>query len=789
MVIAKIDPNVESEDESVDGNDYPEGVAIPLQPSWKNAPTVSKLNKDVTDARPAFDAHVANVQKYLDLRDGKLKVKIPKGQSITQPKLVRKQNEWRYASLTEALLASKDMYDVTPSTHADTAAARDNAIIINKQFEVDIDRVEFIDKYVRTAVDEGVVIVRSGWEFEEEIVEKKVPVMIQVMNPQAQQQLIQAQQAVQMGQMDPMQFQMMRAQAQQQLQTVESGEYEIIEETIVLYNRPTLEVCDYDKVLLDPTCGGDLDKAGMIAYQFQTSRAELREDGKYRNIDSITSDDDVTLGESSSDEESFNYNDLAREKIDAMEYWGDWDIHGDGTLVPIVATYVGSVMIRLEENPFPDNTPPFTKVVYLPKRRDVYGGEPDAVLIEEHQDIIGAVTRGMIDLMGKSANAQQGISANALDPAQKIRFEQGKDYLFNPDVDPTKAFFMSTYPEIPQSAMQMIEFQERGAEALTSIRAFSASEGGNAMGATATAVKTASDATSKREMAILRRMSTGLVEIGRKIISMNAINLDDEEVINMTDDEEVTISRDGIQGKFDLSLSVSTPEVDMEQAQDLGFMLQTIGPNMDPGLQSMLLAQIARLKKMPELAKRIEEYKPEPDPAAEKVKELQAALLEAQVKNEQAKGTENQADTELKYAKAESEKAKARALESTADMTDLDFVQKKDGTQELRGEAGKRQDHKRASAMENQKAVNSIDDQRVSAALDKENPLYGSSSPTPQKEGGSGKPKGSGIKEPEVFSANNHYQKSLDNMLPGMDTPAENMEDSLVLQGAGRPIT
>ncbi|RLF06887.1 MAG: hypothetical protein DRJ64_04055, partial [Thermoprotei archaeon] len=732
---------------------------------------------------------VASVDKYLAIRDGKLKAKIQKGRSKFQPKLVRKQNEWRYASLTEALLASEDMYDVEPSTHADTTSARDNAIIINKQFEVDIDRVGFIDKYVRTAVDEGTVIVRTGWEFEEEIIEVTKPVMIQVMNPQMQQQLQQAQQAVQMGQMDPMQFQMMQQQAQQQLQTVESGQYETVEELSTIYNRPTIEVCDYDKVLLDPTCGGDLDKAGMIAYQFQTSKAELNEDPKYKNVAAILYDSEETLSESDAEKESFNYGDEARKKIDAIEYWGDWDIHGDGSLVAIVATYVGNTMIRLEENPFPDQKAPFTKVVYLPKRGNVYGGEPDAVLIEEHQDIIGAVTRGMIDLMGKSANSQQGISANALDPAQKIRFEQGKDYLFNPDVDPTKAFFMSTYPEIPQSAMQMIQFQEQGAEALTSIRAFSASQGGNSMGATATAVKTASDATNKREMAILRRLSSGLIEIGRKILAMNAVNLEDEEVVRITDEEEVTISRETLDGKYDLRLSVSTPEVDMEQAQDLGFMLQTIGPNMDPGLQGVILGKIARLKKMPELAKRIEEYKPEPDPMEEEIKQLQRDLLEAQVNNERAKGTENQADTELKYAKAESEKAKARALESTADMTDLDFVQKKDGTQELRGEAGKMRDHKRAGEMENQKAVNSIDDQRVSAALDKENPIYGSSSPTPPKEGSSGKPRGSGVKKPVVFNANNHYQKSLDNVLPGMDTPSENLKDGLVLKGSGRPIS
>ena len=80
-----------------------------------------------------------------------------------------------------------------------------------------------------------------------------------------------------------------------------------------------------------------------------------------------------------------------------------------------------------------------------------------------------------------------------------------------------------------------------------------------------------------------------------------------KKIIRITDEEEVTISRDELAGNFDVKLTISTPEVDQEQAQDLGFMLQTIGPNMDPGLQSVILGKIARLKKMPDLAKQIEE--------------------------------------------------------------------------------------------------------------------------------------------------------------------------------------
>ena len=65
---------------------------------------------------------------------------------------------------------------------------------------------------------------------------------------------------------------------------------------------------------------------------------------------------------------------------------------------------------------------------------------------------------------------------------------------------------------------------------------------------------------------------------------------------------------------------------------------------MDPGMEALILAEIADLKRMPEFAERIRSFKPEPDPMQIKMQELQIALLEAQIANEQSKATKNNAD-------------------------------------------------------------------------------------------------------------------------------------------------
>jgi len=91
-----------------------------------------------------------------------------KGRSSIQPKLIRKQAEWRYSSLAEPFLSTEDLFNTAPVTYEDRTGAIQNGLVLNNQFNTKIQKVRFIDDYVHTAVAEGTVIVRVGWDFEEE---------------------------------------------------------------------------------------------------------------------------------------------------------------------------------------------------------------------------------------------------------------------------------------------------------------------------------------------------------------------------------------------------------------------------------------------------------------------------------------------------------------------------------------------------------------------------------------------------------------------------------------------
>lgn len=677
-----------------DPTNLSELVSEPLT-TWKNPPKLTDLKQDLQDAKPIHSNQVDKITEWLDNLNvtGKAKVKVIEGNSAVTPKLIRKQAEWRYAALSEPYLSRPDLFNVEPITWEDKKAALQNQLVLNSQFNTKIDKVNFIDTFVRAAVDEGTAIVRVGWEFLEEQYEEEVPDVQFVVDPTFAPM---HQQLMQLMQESPSQFD---TDVPEELKTAHQmtmdqgvpirpnviGKKKVTK-TRTICNKPTAEVCNYRNVVVDPTCLGNIDKANFLVYSFESSLGQLTKDGKYKNLNRINVNTNSPLAEpdyvAAGGNSGFNFSDEPRKKIVVHEYWGFWDIDGSGVTKPIVAAWVGNTIIRLEENPFPDKKIPFVIVQYLPVRGDTYG-EPDGVLIEDNQKIAGAVTRGMIDLMGKSANGQTGIRKDMLDATNKRKFDQGKDYEFNANIDPRQGVHMHTYPEIPQSAQFMLNLQNMEAESLTGVKSFSGGISGAGLGDVAVGVRGALDAASKRELGILRRLSAGVVAIGRKFISMNAEWLDAEEVVRITNEEFVKVRRDDLSGNFDLKLSISTAEEDEKKAQELAFMLQTMGNNMDIEITKLILCDIARLRKMPELAKKIEAYQPQPDPLQVQKAQLELTLLQAQIATEQAKAAHFGAGAQLAATKVGTETAKADHLRSDTDKKNLDFVEQESGvTQE-----------------------------------------------------------------------------------------------------------
>jgi hypothetical protein len=252
-------------------------------------------------------------------------------------------------------------------------------------------------------------------------------------------------------------------------------------------------------------------------------------------------------------------------------------------------------------------------------------------------------------------------------------------------MNPQHAFYMHQYPEIPQSAGVMLEMQNNEADSLTGVKAYSGGLSGDALGrSSAAGVRGVLDAASKREINILRRLAAGIVEIGKKIIAMNTVFLSEVEIIRVTNEDFVEIHRDKLIGKYDLKLNISTAEEDSTKAQELAFMLQTVGNSVGTGLVQTILADIARLRKMPDLAKKIEKYQPQPDPFEQMVKELEIEKVKADIMERQAAAQERMANAQLAMAKAGTEGVKQGNIQATTDLANLDMIEQESGVKQER---------------------------------------------------------------------------------------------------------
>lgn len=649
---------------------------------WANEPALQALKENMDSAKPSHDQMVTKLRKWEDLLrvQGSAKPKEFKNRSKVQPPLVRRQAEWRYPALSEPFLSSQNMFKVDPVSFEDGPAARQNALVLNHQFRNKIDRVTFVDQLVRAVVDWGTGIVRLSWC--QYIRKKKVEVPVfdhyplDLTNPEHLPALQQLEEAVMLQQENPRGYSSLAPElrsavdhwneTQQPTFAIQNG-VEVVEQDEVYDNRPTLEVKNPANIWVDPSCNGDQNKALFVVESFETNHAELKKDGRYKNLDKVNWEASTVLTEPDHETKTptdFSFNDKARKKVVAYEYWGYYDIHGDGELHAIVATWIGDICIRMEENPYPDKKLPYVFIPYSPLKQELFG-EPDAEILGDNQAILGAIIRGMIDSMAKSANGQRGYAKGMLDAVNRRKFENGEDYEFNPNMPPSAGMRDHVYPELPQSAMLMLGLQNQEAESLTGVKAFSGGLSGQAYGEVAAGIKGLLDASAKREMAILRRVAKGVAEIGKKIVMMNGVFLTDQEVVRVTNEKFVTVDRDDLQGSFDCIVDISTFEVDSAKAQELGFMLQTIGPNMDPQISMEILAQIAELKRMPELAHKLRNWRPTPDPVQQQLQQLQIEKAKMEVAELQAKVMLLQAQAQAAFA--------------TAGLKELDRVEQETG--------------------------------------------------------------------------------------------------------------
>lgn len=409
---------------------------------------LSALKKDLQAASTFREDEDIKIAKRVSEYQGKPYGNEQKGKSAIVSLDIKRQSEWAHAALVDPFVGTTDVIKCTPVTWEDREAARQNELLLNTQFCRQFDRYNFMTTAIKVLDIEATCVVQTGWEYDDEKIEVEREIV--------------------------------------EVDALTGEEYiiiEKIEETKVLTNRPTAIVRRNEDVYVDPTCMGDHDKMQFVIVRYETDLSTLRQDGRYKNLDTIqvgsedaNSHDDyeTKYGKIS----SFTFEDNPRKKMVMYEYWGNYDINDDGIAEPIVCAWVGSTVIRLELNPYPDKKPPFIIVPFNKIPFEIYG-ESNADLISDNQKIKTAITRGIIDNMNQSNNGMIGIKKGSLDPGNREKFMKGKPFEFNGS---PSDFWQGSFNNIPGSAFDMLALMNNEIESITGIKSFSGGITGSSLG-------------------------------------------------------------------------------------------------------------------------------------------------------------------------------------------------------------------------------------------------------------------------------------------------------------------
>jgi len=618
-----------------------------------------------------------------------------KGKSQVISRDIKIAQTWQHSTLKDPFVNSTDGIKVTPVGAEDTPLYEQTATVLNYQYSREFKRYKFITSALKVFQVEGTVVARCFWDFKEKVVSVEEPIMEMRLPPEIDQRMQQALVAVQAGLMTPGQYQQMQMQAQQMAQEVQVG-IKTVKKTVVISNRPDSRVCKNTDLWIDPTCKDDIENAQFVIEKFKTNMSELKQNPLYSNLENIKVEDEESYDEYDEqyeDDGSFIFTDEARKELDVYEYWGNFDLKGDGIAVPMVCAWVGNTVIRLEESPYSDGKVPFVSCAFDPEPFSI-NGEANGELLSTDQKLRTSIKRSFIDTLDKSTNGQRGIPEGSLDPIEERNFKNGKDFKFqgqNPN------FWEGKYNDFNSSVMNFYGMIGSEMQSATGIRPFAGGQS-NGVLQSAKQVGAAMDAVGKREVDISRNFAENFIKpMIIKWHSMNNDFLEAKDIERITNKPYVPYDPADPDGSMDIRIQVNTAEADAEKSRELAFLQQTMGPNDDPKVSRRIRSEMFKLKQMPELAKWIAEYEPQPDPIAQQKAQLEIEELKASIAEKKSRAEENMIDIELKKAKTIVEKAKARQLHGESDSNDLDYVRTQTG-----------QKHREDLEKEQQKANNQL---------------------------------------------------------------------------------
>ena len=649
---------------------------------WKDA--FKSFKNDYKNAKKAKINIDKLITEWNDLYYG-IATKSDDTRSKIVMKEIAKQIEWQKPNITEPFLSTS--HPVRIENTGLTVSGKHMERYLNSHFTSDFDRDSFINQATDVLLREGTLWTRSGWDFQEEQKKEHLTITMNEM--------------------------LLRDEDPLSLKKNDDGTFDVIyAKSKIKVNAPSGRVCRNEHCFPDPGARDKTELRFFIEKRLLTV-SELRKSRKYteesikqiiekldgknpgsRNESSLESTRDVD-NESYGQDRLYQPEDDPRKKVSILEYWGYYDLDGDGIAEPIVASWAEfeGVELQLEENPLPRQNIPYQNAVYSARPFSLWGNAL-AYFVGDNQKAKSGIFNGIFDNMSLANNGQKFIKKGSMDYVNYKRMRLGERHIL---VDKVDGIQDGSFNQLPSSVFNVLQMITSETEQLSGI-----SSGGPAL----TNGNMNKDDKENQQLTMAQQRMTSLVrvisallkEMFKDWITMAEVFMTNDQIAELFNEKEQVdffIMKDSTNAK--ISLKVGTDVSRIARIQQLNMLLQQskqLGETVPPETFNKLVSEMFELFNMKEDADALLEYKPQPSQEQIYVQklelrklELENAEIEVRIEREKA-GIQldisnaqqsiadaastikyKDAQTEEKYAKAEKHKVET-ALEPAKVITE-----------------------------------------------------------------------------------------------------------------------
>jgi hypothetical protein len=427
---------------------------------------------------------------------------------------------------------------------------------------------------------------------------------------------------------------------------------------------PSVVLVRNETVFQDPTAT-DMDSCQYIIHKMQKTLSDLRkmeQQGVIKNVEQIILADAqsaiaapnslATYRDTENNIDTVKEFSGARKKYDVYEYWGYYDINGDGIAEPVVCMWCGNTILRLEESPFGDNLP----FIYIGYDRDPNGfwGDSIAEQIDTNQKVITALARSIVENAAYANNNMRAIKKGTIDYTNRKVLDAGvPGSSIETNGDVRECIMPLPIEPLNPQVFQMLELFKSDAEEQTGINRNM--NGITTQYTTATESSIGASYGEKRILGFVERsLETFWIPMVRMFAYMVIKYMPQEEIIRITGDDDFV--EWGITPE-DLDITINISGLDTLKAQQMINLLQyTVMAAKDTDIEASVLtdivSKICEIQGFSDIADKIRDSKPQPNEAEMMQAQTEMMKTQSEMKKMEAETQKILSDIDTSRIKA-----------------------------------------------------------------------------------------------------------------------------------------